>query len=372
MGTHADIGMIGLAVMGRNLSLNLSRNGYTVAVYERLPETLESFLKETQHETTILGTHSIAELVQTLKRPRKIMLMIRAGQPVDDVISQLLPHLEAGDIIIDGGNSHYEDTNRRVRQVEDHGCYFLGVGVSGGEEGALHGPSIMPGGSQRAWPLVKEMFQKISAKVDDTTPCCDWVGETGAGHFVKMVHNGIEYGDMQIVCEAYHLMKSLLGMTAPEIHEVFSQWKHSELAGYLIDITADIFTVQDDDGTPLVDKVLDSAQQKGTGKWVCHTALETGMPLTLINEAVYARFLSAQREERLHAAGMLSGPPITRVKESEEFLNHLRQAMYAAKIVSYAQGFSLMRSVAQRESWTLNLGEIALMWRGDVLFDLHS
>jgi 6-phosphogluconate dehydrogenase len=360
----ADIGLIGLAVMGENLVLNMEGKGFTVAVYNRSVDKVDHFMNGRGSNKNIIGTHSLKELAGSLERPRKIMLMVKAGKPVDDFIELLLPYLEPGDIIIDGGNSHYPDTNRRTAFLESKGLLFIGTGVSGGEEGALNGPSIMPGGSPAAWPLVKPIFQSIAAKVDNGVPCCDWVGENGAGHFVKMVHNGIEYGDMQLICEAYQVMRDLLGMSATEIHLVFKEWNEGELGSYLIEITRDIFAYTDEDGTPLVDKILDTAGQKGTGKWTAVTALELGMPLTLIGEAVFARCLSAQKDERVAASKILAGPSYVFKGDRENFLLHLKDALYASKIVSYAQGYELMRAAASEYGWTLNYGGVAMMWRG--------
>lgn len=364
MEQKADIGLVGLAVMGENLVLNMESRGYSVAVYNRTVEKVEHFVQGRAKGKKIIGTRSIQELVQSLKTPRKIMLMVKAGKPVDDFIGSLLPHLEKGDIIIDGGNSHFPDTIRRAKELEGKGFLYIGTGVSGGEEGALHGPSIMPGGSVAAWPHVKPIFQAIAAKVEDGTPCCDWVGENGAGHFVKMVHNGIEYGDMQLICEAYQIMKELLGMSATEIHEVFKKWNHGDLDSYLVEITRDILAFKDADGGPLVDKILDTAGQKGTGKWTSVTALDLGIPLTLISEAVYARCLSAIKDERVQASKVLHGPAPKYAGNREAFLKELEQALYASKIVSYAQGFTMLRVAAEEFHWKLNYGAIALMWRG--------
>jgi 6-phosphogluconate dehydrogenase len=364
MQQKADIGLVGLAVMGENLVLNMESHGYTVAVFNRTVEKVKDFVNGRAKGKNIIGAHSVKELVGALKRPRKVMLMVKAGKAVDDFIEQLIPHLEKGDIIIDGGNSHFPDSIRRAKYLEEKGFLFIGTGVSGGEEGALKGPSIMPGGSPAAWPHVKPIFQGIAAKVDDGTPCCDWVGENGAGHFVKMVHNGIEYGDMQLICEAYQIMKELLGMNADEMHEVFKQWNTGLLDSYLIEITRDILTFKDTDGTPLVDKILDTAGQKGTGKWTSVVSLDLGIPLTLISEAVFARCLSAIKEERVAAAKILAGPKPAAPGDKTAFLKDLEMALYASKIVSYAQGFTLMRAAADEFSWKLNYGSIALMWRG--------
>jgi len=362
----ADIGLVGLAVMGQNLVLNMNDHGFKVAVFNRTLSTVDEFLEGTAKGTKVVGTHSLEELVSALERPRRVMLLVKAGSPVDDFIAALIPLLEEGDIIIDGGNSNYQDTIRRTREVESQGLLYIGTGVSGGEEGARRGPSIMPGGSHSAWPHVKEIFQTVAAKVEGETPCCDWVGENGAGHFVKMIHNGIEYGDMQLICESYHLMKEGLGLSHDEMHEVFSEWNEGKLDSYLIEITRDILGFRDDSGQPLVEQILDSAGQKGTGKWTVVSALETGVPLTLIGEAVLSRFLSALKDERLVASKVLSGPKPESVDKSEveALVTDLREALYASKIVSYTQGYMLMRAAAAEYDWNLNYGGIALMWRG--------
>jgi 6-phosphogluconate dehydrogenase len=362
--SKADIGLIGLAVMGENLVMNMESKGFTVAVYNRTTERVDDFVQGRALGKKIIGTHSLKELIDALNKPRKIMMMVKAGKPVDDLIEQLIPLLDTGDIIIDGGNSHFPDTIRRTQYVESKGLLYIGTGVSGGEEGALKGPSIMPGGSNAAWPSVKPILQAIAAKVEDGSPCCDWVGEGGAGHFVKMVHNGIEYGDMQLICEAYQLMRDLLGMSAVEMHQVFLKWNHGVLDSYLIEITRDILAVQDEDGQPLVDKILDTAGQKGTGKWTGIAALDEGVPLTLIGESVFARCLSAIKDERVAAAKILSGPEPQFHGDREAFIEDIRQALFASKIVSYAQGYTLMRAAAQNYGWNLNYGGIALMWRG--------
>lgn len=364
MKTKADIGLIGLAVMGENLVLNMERNGFAVAVYNRTVDKVDKFINGRGKDKNFIGTHSIEEFVNSLERPRKVMLLVKAGEPVDDFIEMLIPCLEPGDIIIDGGNSHFPDTIRRTKYVESKGLLFIGTGVSGGEEGALMGPSIMPGGSVAAWPHLKEIFQAISAKVEDGTPCCDWVGDDGAGHFVKMVHNGIEYGDMQLISEAYNLMKNLLGMSADEMHEVFKEWNQGELDSYLIEITRDILGYRDETGEPLVEKILDTAGQKGTGKWTGIEALNLGIPLTLIGESVFARCLSALKEERVEAAKVLSGPVPYYAGDRTLFINDIKSALYASKIVSYAQGYTLMREAAREYGWDLNYGNIALLWRG--------
>lgn len=364
MKQKADIGLIGLAVMGENLVLNMESKGYTVAVFNRTVDKVDNFINERGKGKNFIGAHSLKELVDSLERPRKVMMLVKAGKPVDDFIEQLIPLLEPGDIIIDGGNTHFPDTMRRVEYVESKGLLYVGTGVSGGEEGALLGPSMMPGGSPEAWPYVKEIFQAIAAKVDDGSPCCDWVGENGAGHFVKMVHNGIEYGDMQIINEAYHLMKELLGMDAFEQHEVFKKWNEGKLDSYLIEITRDILAYKDEDGTPLVEKILDTAGQKGTGKWTAVTALDLGIPLTLIGESVFSRCLSAQKDLRVKASKVLFGTKPHFKGDKQQFINDLEQAIYGAKIISYAQGYDLMMEAAKEYNWNLNYGGIALMWRG--------
>ena len=358
-----DIGLIGLAVMGENLILNMESHGYTVAVFNRTVAKVDKFMEGRGKGKNFIGTHSIEELVQSLKRPRKVMLLVKAGAAVDSFIEQLIPHMEPGDIIIDGGNTHFPDTNRRTKAVEEKGLLYIGTGVSGGEEGALLGPSIMPGGSKDAWPHVKPIFQDIAAKVEDGSPCCDWVGENGAGHFVKMVHNGIEYGDMQMICETYQMMKDLLGMSNREMHDVFKEWNEGELDSYLIEITRDILG-HEEDGEETVDVILDTAGQKGTGKWTAIAALDVGIPLTLIGEAVFARTLSAQKELRVRASKVLEGPKPVFQGDKKAFIEDLRQALLASKIVSYAQGYVLMRTAAADFGWDLNYGGIALMWRG--------
>jgi 6-phosphogluconate dehydrogenase len=364
MEPKADIALIGLAVMGQNLILNMNDHGFTVVAYNRTVEKVDHFLANEAKGTKVLGAHSIPEMVAQLKKPRRVMLMVKAGKPVDEFIEHLLPVLEPGDIIIDGGNSLFEDTIRRAKYVESKGLLYIGTGVSGGEEGARRGPSIMPGGSPAAWPHVKPIFQGIAAKVDDGTPCCDWVGEGGAGHYVKMVHNGIEYGDMQLICEAYNLMKTGLGMTPDQMHEVFVEWNKGELNSYLIEISRDILAFKDADGSALVDKILDTAGQKGTGKWTVISSQELGIPITLMAEAVYARCVSAMKEERVAAARKLKGPKPTIKGDHKKFIEAIRQALYASKIVSYAQGYMLMRAAAAEHKWNLNYGGIALMWRG--------
>jgi 6-phosphogluconate dehydrogenase len=364
MEPKADIALIGLAVMGQNLILNMNDHGFTVVAFNRTVSKVDDFLNNEAKGTKVIGAHSLQEMAALLKRPRRVMLMVKAGKAVDEFSEYLLPVLEAGDIIIDGGNSLFEDTIRRAKYVESKGLLYIGTGVSGGEEGARHGPSIMPGGSPAAWPHVKPIFQGISAKVEAGTPCCDWVGEGGAGHYVKMVHNGIEYGDMQLICEAYNLMKTGLGMTAPQMHEIFAEWYKGELNSYLIEITRDILAYQDADGQPLVDKILDTAGQKGTGKWTVVSSQDLGIPITLIAEAVYARCVSAMKEERVAAAKKLRGPKPTIKGDHKKFVEAIRQALYASKIVSYAQGYMLMRAAAAEYKWNLNYGGIALMWRG--------
>ena len=361
---QADIGLIGLAVMGENLVMNMASKGFTVAVYNRTPKKVDRFLSGRAAGKSIIGCHSPEELVSHLARPRKVFLMVKAGQAVDDMIDRLLPLLEDGDIIIDGGNSHFPDTIRRTAYVESQGKLYVGTGVSGGEEGALKGPSMMPGGSPAAWPYVKPIFQAICAKVEDGSPCCDWVGENGAGHFIKMVHNGIEYGDMQLICEAYQLMRDYLRMSDDEMHQVFAAWNETELDSYLIEITRDILAYKDADGSPLVENILDTAGQKGTGKWTASAALDEGVPLTLIGEAVFSRCLSAMKEERTEAADAFARiiPPFSGDKAA--FVEAIRQALYASKIISYAQGYTLMRTAAKTYGWNLNYGGIALMWRG--------
>src|SRR5579885_247963 len=359
-----DIGLIGLAVMGQNLVLNMNDHGFRVAVFNRTISKVDDFLANEAKGTQIVGAHSIQELVAALKKPRRVMLMVKAGPTVDEVIETLTPHLEKGDIIIDGGNSHYPDTTRRTRALAEKGILYIGTGVSGGEEGARFGPSIMPGGNPAAWPHVKEIFQSIAAKVADGSPCCDWVGEDGAGHYVKMVHNGIEYGDMQLICEAYHLLSQGLGLSADQLHTVFSEWNQGELDSYLIDITAQIFAKKDEDGAPLIDKILDAAGQKGTGKWTGISALETGTPVTLIGEAVFARCLSAMKEERVAASKVLTGPSVRITADRNTFIEDVRRALYCSKMISYAQGYMLLREAAKEQGWNLNFGGIALMWRG--------
>jgi 6-phosphogluconate dehydrogenase len=364
MPATADIGLIGLAVMGENLVLNMESHGFTVAVFNRTTAKVDEFIAGRGKGKKFVGCHSPKELVAAVKRPRKVMMLVKAGKPVDEVIAEVAPLLEKGDILIDGGNSHFPDTIRRTKALEEKGFLYIGTGVSGGEEGALKGPSIMPGGSPAAWPHIKPIFQSIAARVADGTPCCDWVGSDGAGHFVKMVHNGIEYGDMQLICESYQIMKELLGMSADEMHEVFKRWNQGDLDSYLIEVTRDVLAYKDADGKPLVDNILDTAGQKGTGKWTSVTALDLGIPLTLISEAVYARCLSAAKEERVEASQILRGPTPKFTGDRAAFLDDLSRALYASKIVSYAQGYALMESAAGEFKWSLNYGGIALLWRG--------
>lgn len=362
--SNADLGLIGLAVMGQNLVLNMNDHGVKVAVFNRTVSVVDNFINGSAKGTQIVGAHSLEEFVGLLKPPRRVMLLVKAGQAVDDFIEKLIPLLEPGDIIIDGGNSNYNDTIRRTAYVESKGLLYIGTGVSGGEEGARHGPSMMPGGSPAAWPHVKPIFQAVSAKMEDGSPCCDWVGENGAGHFVKMVHNGIEYGDMQLICESYHLMREALGMSADEMHQVFADWNKGKLDSYLIEITRDILGFKDEDGRPIVDKILDTAGQKGTGKWTGISALDMGIPLTLIVEAVLGRSLSALKDERVAASQVLTGPTYQFEGDKVAFVNDIREALYAAKIISYTQGYMLMRAAAAEYHWNLNYGGIALMWRG--------
>ena len=380
----ADIGLIGLAVMGENLVMNIESNGYSVCVYNRSTEKVTDFIDGRAKGKNIYGAYSLDELVERLKVPRKVMLMVKAGKPVDDCIEALTQLLSPGDIIIDGGNTLYPDTIRHTKYVESKGLLFIGTGVSGGEEGALRGPSIMPGGSPDAWPHIKPIFTAIAAGEEDGAPCCNWVGNDGAGHYVKMVHNGIEYGDMQLICEAYFLMKEYLGMSADEMHEVFKEWNKGELDSYLIEITSDILTYTDEDGSPIIEKILDTAGQKGTGKWTSVASLDEGVPLTLISEAVYARCLSAKKEERVRASKVLAGPhpagahqtgthPVGAYPagmfsrepgDKKAFIEDIRQALFASKIISYAQGFALLRAASETYDWNLNFGEIAMLWRG--------
>ena len=360
-----DIGLIGLAVMGQNLVLNMNDHGFKVAVFNRTVSKVDDFLADEAKGTGVVGAHSVEELASLLKRPRRVMLMVKAGDSVDQTIDHILPHLEPGDIVIDGGNSLFTDSNRRTKALAEKGILFIGTGVSGGEEGARFGPSIMPGGNPAAWPHVKEIFQSIAAKVEDGTPCCDWVGEDGAGHFVKMVHNGIEYGDMQLICEAYDLLHRGLGLSADELAAVFTEWNKGELDSFLIEISSHIFAKKDEDGQPLVDRILDTAGQKGTGKWTVISALDTGQPVTLIGESVFARCLSALKDERVAASKILEGPATKpEVGDRTAFIEEVRRALYCSKIISYAQGYMLLRAAAKENGWNLNMGGIALMWRG--------
>ena len=360
----ADIGIVGLAVMGENLILNMERNGFIVSCFNRTTSKVDSFVKGRAKGKNVIGCKSIKAFCKSLKSPRKVMLLVRAGAAVDEFIDKVLPHLEKGDIIIDGGNSHFPDTTRRTKYVESKGCLYIGTGVSGGEEGALWGPSIMPGGSRKAWPSVRKIFQTIAAHTDEGDPCCDWVGEDGAGHFVKMVHNGIEYGDMQMICETYQMMKVGLRMSNDELEAVFTRWNRGVLDSYLIEITRDILGYRDENGKATLDVILDTAGQKGTGKWTAMTALEAGMPLTLIGEAVFARCLSAMKQERVAASKVLKGPSGRFQGDKQQMVRDLMQALYASKIVSYAQGYQLMRSATDEYGWKLNFGGVALMWRG--------
>eukprot|EP00128_Syssomonas_multiformis_P018190 Colp12_sorted_trinity150504_noHs@9154 len=359
----ADIGLIGLAVMGQNLILNMNDHGFVVCAYNRTVDKVHQFLENEAKGTKVIGATSIEDLCAKLKKPRRVMMLVKAGKPVDDFIDLLLPHLEAGDIIIDGGNSHFPDSERRYKTLLAKGIHFLGAGVSGGEEGARYGPSLMPGGSPAAWEPVKPIFQAIAAKSDGEA-CCDWVGEGGAGHYVKMVHNGIEYGDMQLICEAYQLMKELLGLSCDEMSSIFAEWNKGELDSFLIEITTNILAYKDTDGSALVEKIRDTAGQKGTGKWTGISALDLGMPVTLIGEAVFARCLSAIKDERVRASQHLPGPSTAFTGDKKQFVDDIRKALYASKIVSYAQGFMLLREAAKEHKWNLNFGGIALMWRG--------
>jgi len=358
-----DFGLIGLAVMGQNLIMNVADHGFTVIAFNRTVSKVDRFIQNEAKGKSIIGVHSIQEFVSKLKKPRKMMLLVQAGSAVDDFIEALLPFVEKGDVIIDGGNSHFPDSNRRSKYLAEKGIRFVGTGVSGGEEGARYGPSLMPGGNEEAWPLIKDIFQSIAAK-SDGEPCCDWVGDDGAGHYVKMVHNGIEYGDMQLISEAYDIMKRGLGLSAKEMGDVFDKWNKGVLDSFLIEITRDVLRYEDDDGSPLVEKILDSAGQKGTGKWTAINALDLGMPVTLIGEAVFARCLSSLKDERGRAAKLLSGPTPDFKGDKQEFIDNLEQALYASKIISYAQGFMLIQHAAKDYGWKLNKPSIALMWRG--------
>ena len=363
--TSCDIGLIGLAVMGQNLVLNMNDHGFKVAVFNRTVSKVDDFLANEANGTQVVGAHSIETFAGMLKRPRRVMLMVKAGDTVDQMINHVLPFLETGDIVIDGGNSLFTDSNRRTKDLAAKGILFIGTGVSGGEEGARFGPSIMPGGNSAAWPYVKDIFQAIAAKVEDGTPCCDWVGEDGAGHYVKMVHNGIEYGDMQLICEAYDLLQRGLGLSADELHQVFADWNQGELDSYLIEISSQIFAKKDEDGLPIIDKILDTAGQKGTGKWTVFSALDLGQPVTLIGESVFGRCLSALKEERVAASSILEGPAAVAVETDRiTFIEDVRRALYCSKIISYAQGYMLLKAAAKENGWNLNMGGIALMWRG--------
>jgi 6-phosphogluconate dehydrogenase len=363
--TSCDIGLIGLAVMGQNLVLNMNDHGFRVAIFNRTVSKVDDFLANEAKDTQVVGAHSIEEFASLLKRPRRVMLMVKAGDTVDQMIEHVIPFLEPGDIVIDGGNSLFTDSNRRTKNLAAKGILFIGTGVSGGEEGARLGPSIMPGGNPAAWPHVKDIFQGIAAKVDDGTPCCDWVGEDGAGHYVKMIHNGIEYGDMQLICEAYDLLQRGLGLNADQLNRVFADWNKGELDSYLIEISSQIFAKKDDDGLPIIDKILDTAGQKGTGKWTVFSALDLGQPVTLIGESVFARCLSALKEERMAASSVLEGPPAAGAESDRDgFIENVRCALYCSKIISYAQGYMLLKAAAKENSWNLNMGGIALMWRG--------
>ena len=361
---EADFGLIGLAVMGQNLVLNINDHGWKVAVFNRTVSKVDDFLNSPAKNTQVVGTHSLEEFFKKLKRPRKVMFMVKAGKPVDMLIEECLPFLEEGDIVIDGGNSHYPDTERRMEALQEKGILFMGTGISGGEEGARHGPSIMPGGNPDAWPHVKEIFQAISAKAEeDGLPCCDWIGNGGAGHYVKMVHNGIEYGDMQLICEAFELLHGFVGCDYKELQTIFADWNRGQLHSYLIEITGSILGHREQDGTPTIDIILDVAGQKGTGKWTGISALDIGLPVTLIGEAVFARCLSALKDERVNMSKIYSGPKGKFSGDKKQFIEDVRQALYASKIISYAQGFMLMRAAAKEFNWELDYGSIALMWR---------
>lgn len=361
----ADMGLIGLAVMGENLVLNMESHGFTVAVYNRTTAKVDEFVNGRGKGKNVVGAHTVKDLVASLKTPRKVMIMVKAGAAVDAVIDEVAPLLEKGDILIDGGNSYFPDTTRRTKALREKGLRFIGTGVSGGEEGALKGPSIMPGGDPEGWPFVKPIFQAIAAKVGDNVPCCDWVGDEGAGHYVKMVHNGIEYGDIQLICETYDLMRQLLGYDAKALHDVFAKWNKGALDSYLVEITRNIFGYTDpESGKAMVDLILDKAGQKGTGKWTVTNALDLGVPLTLIGEAVFARCLSAQKDERVHAATVLTGPTPTFTGDAQAFVDDIEMALYASKIISYAQGYALMNAMAKDSGWQINNGAVALMWRG--------
>ncbi len=361
---QADIGLIGLAVMGQNLILNINDHDFTVVVFNRTVEKVDTFLSGPAKGTKVIGTHSIKEFIGALKRPRKVMFMVRAGHAVDQLIEECLPFLEKEDIIIDGGNSYYLDTQRRYEALKEKGILFVGAGISGGEEGARHGPSIMPGGNDKAWPKIRPIFQSIAAKSDDGSICCDWVGEGGAGHYVKMVHNGIEYGDMQIIGESYDLLTTLLGSSARDLKAIYEKWNKGKLDSYLIEITGQIFAHQDKDGSPLVDKILDVAGQKGTGKWTGISALDLGLPVSLIGEAVFSRCLSALKNERVEVSKHFEGPKLPSIENKEQLISDIHDALYASKIISYSQGYMLMRAASDKFKWNLKYGSIALMWRG--------
>ncbi|MBN1380573.1 MAG: decarboxylating NADP(+)-dependent phosphogluconate dehydrogenase [Deltaproteobacteria bacterium] len=363
MEKQADIGLIGLAVMGENLVLNMEQKGLVVAVYNRTVSRVDDLIRGRGQGKNIIGTSSLEELVNVLPRPRKIIMMVRAGEPVDRLIQQLAPLLEAGDVLIDGGNSHFEDTDRRTQEVEGRGLLYVGTGISGGEEGALKGPAIMPGGSSAAWELIKPVFEAIAARADDGRPCCRWIGPGGAGHFVKMVHNGIEYGDMQLICESYHLLREALCLKNQEIGEIFYRWNQGDLKSYLIEITARIVSYQDGEGHSVLESILDTAGQKGTGQWTVNAALDLGVPLTLIGEAVFSRYLSAMKEERVRASAVLSGPEAGFQGDQGVFVDDLERALYVSKIVCYAQGFALLKAASETFGWGLNYGDMALIWR---------
>ena len=361
--SNADIAVVGLAVMGQNLILNMNDNGYTVVAYNRTTSKVDEFMETRAKGTNIVGAHSIEEMVSKLAKPRKVMMMVKAGSVVDAFIEQILPHLDKGDIVIDGGNSNFDDTQRRCKDLEDKGILYIGAGISGGEEGARNGPSIMPGGNPAAWPHVEPIFKSIAAKTPDGSPCCEWVGSDGAGHFVKMVHNGIEYGDMQLICEAYQLMKSVLGLNNEQLAQVFTDWDKTDMSSYLVSITAEIFKYKDADGNAVIDTILDTAGQKGTGKWTGIHALNYGIPLTLIGESVFARCLSAKKDERVHAAGVFKQEPSEISTDQEAMLKDLLDALLFSKIISYAQGYMLLKEASIENNWDLNFGDIALMWR---------
>jgi 6-phosphogluconate dehydrogenase len=364
MAEKADIAVVGMAVMGQNLAMNIADNGYKVVAYNRTTSKVDDFLAgPAKGMENVIGASSLEDLVEKLAKPRKVMVMVRAGEAVDKFIETLLPHLDKGDLIIDGGNSNFNDTIRRTRYLDEKGILYVGTGVSGGEEGARHGPSMMPGGNAKAWPMIKDIFQAIAAKTPDGEACADWIGEDGAGHYVKMIHNGIEYGDIQLICEAYDLMKTLLGYDADRMHQIFSEWNEGELDSYLIEITRDILGFKDKDGSPLVEKILDTAGQKGTGKWTVISSADLGVPVTLIGEAVYSRCLSAMKEERVAASKVLGGPAPKFEGDKDVFVEDIRRALFASKLASYAQGFMLMREAAREHNWNLNFGGIALVWR---------